>query len=53
MPQLSPTDLVILALYFLLTLVVGVVMTRKASRNLDEYFWVAAHFRGTCSASRA
>lgn len=38
MPQLSPTDLVILALYFLLTLVVGVVMTRKASRNLDEYF---------------
>ena len=38
MPQLSLTDDVIIALYFALTLVVGVVMTRKAGRNLDEYF---------------
>jgi len=38
MPQLSRIDLGIIAFYFLLTLVVGVIMTRRAGRSLDEYF---------------
>lgn len=38
MHSLGATDLIIIASYFLLTLVLGVVMTRRASRNLDEYY---------------
>ncbi|MBX3750320.1 MAG: hypothetical protein KF897_09545 [Opitutaceae bacterium] len=38
MPSLSTADLIIIGGYFLVTLVVGVIMTRKASQNLDEYF---------------
>ncbi|MCF7687787.1 MAG: hypothetical protein K9M98_08005 [Cephaloticoccus sp.] len=38
MHSLSTADLIIIAGYFLLTLVMGLVMTRRASRNLDEYY---------------
>ncbi|MBK8858663.1 MAG: sodium:solute symporter [Opitutaceae bacterium] len=38
MTSLSTTDLIIIGSYFLITLIVGLVMTRKASRNLNEYF---------------
>jgi solute:Na+ symporter, SSS family len=38
MRSLGPIDTTIVALYFLLTLIVGLAMTRRASRSLDEYF---------------
>lgn len=38
MHTLSVTDLVIIGSYFLVTLVVGVIMTRKASQSLNDYY---------------
>lgn len=38
MSTLSTTDLVIIGGYFLVTLVVGVIMTRKASQSLNDYY---------------
>lgn len=38
MKFLSTADLIIISGYLLLTLVVGLAMTRKASQNLDEYY---------------
>ena len=38
MTSLDPLDAGIIVAYFVLTLAVGVVMTKRASRNLEEYF---------------
>lgn len=38
MTSLATVDIVIIIAYFVLTLVVGLVMSRKASRGLNEYF---------------
>ena len=38
MYHLSPTDLAIIVCYFVLTLTVGLAMSRRASSSLDDYF---------------
>jgi Na+/proline symporter len=38
MPSLHPIDAAIIIGYFVLTLVVGLVMTKRASRSVEEYF---------------
>jgi solute:Na+ symporter, SSS family len=36
--HLTPTDITIIAAYFVLTIMVGLYFTRLASRNIDSYF---------------
>src|SRR6266542_222410 len=38
MNSLGTADIAIIAVYFVITLVVGLVMSRKASRGLNDYF---------------